>query len=68
MGLYTWRLKLSLAAARENAAALTAASTHVDGSVAQRRQALTRQRALRGAGHPEPVLVRVRAASRPRRR
>jgi hypothetical protein len=68
MDFYSWRLKLSLSAARETAAERTAPRTELDGAIARWRDAMTHERMMRSARYSEATLVPVRVpVNRPRR-
>ena len=60
MGLYTWRLKLSLSAARDILPARAAPSTDHESAIRRWREAMMRERAQRWGFYPEPMLVPVR--------
>lgn len=66
MGFYTWRLRISLAAARETVAARPAAKADHDGIIARWREAMARESQAGWSMYAEPVPVRV-VARRPRR-
>jgi hypothetical protein len=65
MGYYTWRLKLSFAAARQAAEARTETRPDLDSVIARWREAMARERRAAWPGYGELVPLRVPARRQP---
>ena len=66
MGIYLWRLRRSLSAARETGAARPVAKADFEGEIARWCEAMAQERRVNWAILAEPVPVRVTAPTRRR--